>query len=77
MVSCRSLECLEGISTGRGVLYKYDALGSVERIKAACAGKGESMMQPLLDSLSGMNEDDGMWTTAGKTSLDPLNRDKT
>ncbi|RYH29123.1 hypothetical protein EON65_09560 [archaeon] len=45
-------------------MYKYDAIGSYEQVAAACAGKGEQMIQPLLDELSNLDEDDGLWTVS-------------
>ena len=36
---------------GTGALYRYDAVGSFERVPAFCSGKGEQLIQPILDSL--------------------------
>ena len=36
---------------GRGVAYRYDAVGSFERVGAVVAGKGEHLIQPFLDKL--------------------------
>lgn len=32
-------------------MYGYDAVGSFERVRVACAGGGQSIMQPVLDRL--------------------------
>lgn len=32
-------------------MYGYDAVGSFERVRVACAGGGLSIMQPVLDRL--------------------------
>ena len=48
-------------NTSCGALYRYDAIGSFERVRAMCAGKGEQMIQPLLDSLTNMDEDSSLW----------------
>ena len=50
-------------------MYRYDAVGSFERIRAVCAGKGERLIQPMLDELSLMDADDSLW---GDMSVDPL-----
>ncbi len=50
---------------GRGALYRYDALGSFERVRAVCAGKGEQLMQPSLDSITNMEQDDELWRVEG------------
>ena len=39
---------------GHGAVYKYDAVGSVERVRAACSGTGASLIQPMLDTITGM-----------------------
>eukprot|EP00904_Undaria_pinnatifida_P001340 jgi/Undpi1/11206/HiC_scaffold_30.g13504.m1 len=36
---------------GTGAVYGYDAVGSFERVRVACAGGGQSIMQPVLDRL--------------------------
>ncbi|CAM9533827.1 unnamed protein product, partial [Choristocarpus tenellus] len=36
---------------GAGAVYGYDAVGSFERVRVACAGAGLSLMQPVLDKL--------------------------
>ncbi|CAN0090614.1 unnamed protein product [Ectocarpus fasciculatus] len=36
---------------GIGAVYGYDAVGSFERVRVACAGGGLSLMQPVLDRL--------------------------
>lgn len=54
---------LAGISKGcgSGVLYRYDAIGSAERVKAFCSGKGEQLIQPFLDEITNMEEDPSYW----------------
>lgn len=49
------------VVSGHGAIYRYDAVGSFERVKATCAGKGEKNIQPFLDEYSDMNSDDGLW----------------
>jgi 20S proteasome alpha/beta subunit len=49
------------ISIGTGAIYRYDAVGSFERVRAACVGKGEKLIQPLLDELSQMDADLALW----------------
>lgn len=44
-----------------GALYKYDPLGSFERLVATCSGKGEKMIQTMLDEHTLMNADDSLW----------------
>ena len=34
---------------GLGAMYRYDAVGSFERLRAVCVGNGEAFMQPILD----------------------------
>lgn len=47
-----SFSILGGIDTeGYGALYKYDALGSCERVRCTSSGKGEHLIQPMLDRL--------------------------
>jgi len=46
---------------GRGALFRYDAVGSFERVRAVCAGKGEALIQPQLDRLTNMEEDPALW----------------
>lgn len=46
---------------GAGALYRYDAVGSFERVRAVCAGKGEQLIQPSLDRLTNMEEDQESW----------------
>jgi 20S proteasome subunit beta 6 len=36
---------------GHGALYRYDAIGSFERVPSFCVGKGERLIQPLLDNI--------------------------
>lgn len=49
---------------GNGALYKYDALGSCERVRCTSSGKGEHLIQPILDRLgdpvTGM-DDSALW----------------
>ena len=46
---------------GNGACYKYDAVGSFEKVKATCSGAGESMIQPSLDELTDLERDDSLW----------------
>jgi 20S proteasome subunit beta 6 len=46
---------------GHGALYRYDAIGSFERVKAVCAGRGEKLIMPALDCLTDMEADEGTW----------------
>ena len=55
-------------ATDVGAVYRYDAVGSFERIRAVCAGKGERLIQPMLDELSLMDADDSLWVDM---SVDP------
>eukprot|EP01039_Chlorochromonas_danica_P004290 gene4290-4710_t len=58
-----SFSILTGLDEeGHGAVYKYDAVGSYERVLACCAGKAEEMIQPFLDEVSGMDEDNDLWT---------------
>ena len=41
---------------GQGALYRYDAVGSYERVRAVCAGRGEKLIQPLLDEITDMEK---------------------
>jgi 20S proteasome subunit beta 6 len=50
---------------GNGALYRYDALGSFERVRAVCAGKGERLIQPILDEITGMEEDEALFVFPG------------
>lgn len=52
---------------GHGALYNYDAVGSFERVKASCVGKGQQLIQPMLDEISCMDEDDALWDLSGKS----------
>lgn len=54
------------VTTGRGALYRYDAYGSFERVRAVCAGKGERLIQPLLDEITGMEEDEALFVFPGQ-----------
>lgn len=42
---------------GVGAVYGYDAVGSFERVRVACAGGGLSIMQPVLDRLDAAEPD--------------------
>ena len=41
---------------GQGALYRYDAVGSYERVRAVCAGRGEKLIQPMLDEITEMEK---------------------
>ena len=54
-----SFSILAGLDElGTGAIYRYDAVGSFERVKTACVGKGEKLIQPMLDDLSKDEKDD-------------------
>ena len=40
-------------------------MGSSERVAAACEGKGQKMIQPILDEITHMDEDDSLWEISG------------
>jgi 20S proteasome alpha/beta subunit len=46
---------------GTGAVYRYDAVGSSERVAAVCSGKGEHLIQPILDEITHMEADDSLW----------------
>ncbi len=48
-------------STGHGIIYNFDSLGSKEIIRAGCKGKGEHLIQSFLDELTEMEQNDSMW----------------
>lgn len=57
-----SFSALGGLdSNGCGALFRYDAIGSYERVNALCSGKGEQMIQPILDNITNMDEDNSLW----------------
>lgn len=58
--------------SGVGALYRYDPLGSYERVRAVCAGKGEQLMQPMLDELTDANKDEEMWILKGEEDVTSL-----
>lgn len=47
---------------GSGALFKYDALGSYERVIATVSGKGEELIQPILDRVTQMEESKELWS---------------
>ena len=47
--------------SGQGALYRYDAVGSYERVRAVCAGRGEKLIQPLLDEITDMEKVSSMF----------------
>lgn len=66
-------------SEGIGAVYRYDAVGSFERVRTACAGKGEKLIQPFLDEIGNLDADDSLWEEfnsendkASRTTFDPL-----
>jgi len=57
-----SFSCVGGIDDKEiGALYRYDAVGSYERVTALCAGKGEQLITPMLDDITGMDQDEQLW----------------
>lgn len=46
---------------GRGKLVHFDAVGSAERVRCLGCGKGEALLQPLLDKLTRMESDASLW----------------
>lgn len=38
--------------SGRGAVYSYDVVGSYNRVRAACCGRGQELMQPVLDQFA-------------------------
>ena len=42
-------------------MFSYDAVGSSERVRAACTGRGAQLIQPLLDDITGLEEDPALW----------------
>lgn len=46
---------------GSGSVHRYDAVGSMERVAAVCTGKAEHLIQPLLDEVTNMEQDDSLW----------------
>jgi 20S proteasome subunit beta 6 len=46
------------IFLGSGALFRYDAVGSYEKVQAACVGKGEKMIQPILDDCMTPSDDE-------------------
>ena len=64
-----SFSTLGGIDEdGRGAVYKFDAIGSFERVSAACSGKGMEMIQPILDDLVDISCDNELWTLSPGSS---------
>ena len=55
---------------GSGALYRYDAVGSFERVRAVCAGKGEQLIQPILDEITDMEEDETLFLFPAQLSSD-------
>lgn len=49
-------------------MYKYDAVGSYEKIRATAAGKAEKLIQPLLDELTAVEQDDSLWRLSSDQS---------
>jgi len=45
-------------------VYRYDAVGSTERVTAVCCGSGQELIQPILDELTNMEEDNNLWEIA-------------
>lgn len=54
--------CIGGLDKqGHGCTYRFDAVGSFERAKCICLGTGEKLMQPFLDDLTNMDQDNSLW----------------
>lgn len=49
----------------QGSVYRFDSVGSFERVCATCAGKGEQLIQPMLDEATQMEQSSELW------ALDP------
>lgn len=47
--------------SGHGVIYQYDVIGSKERVRATCSGKGSKMLQSFLDEVTDMEKDEALW----------------
>lgn len=47
---------------GHGAVFKFDAVGSFERVLATCSGRGEALIQPMLDEATAVERDDEIWT---------------
>ena len=64
----------------QGSVYRFDSVGSFERVCATCAGKGEQLIQPMLDEAteSDTSGDSDLWIidTQGDTftSKNPASR---
>jgi 20S proteasome alpha/beta subunit len=43
------------------LLYRFDAVGSFEQVVATCAGKGEKMIQPMIDEITKMDKNEELW----------------
>ena len=62
------LEGGEGDDEGevaQGAVYRYDSVGSFERVSATCAGKGEQLIQPFLDEAAAQQQsggDSALWS---------------
>jgi len=51
------------------VVYKYDAIGSHERMHATCIGRGEKFIQPMLDDLEIIGDDKSKWSLSSSHDL--------
>jgi len=52
--------------TREGAIYRYDSIGSFERVRATCAGKGEQLIQPLLDEATNMEQSPDLWSMSAE-----------
>jgi len=52
--------------TREGAIYRYDSIGSFERVRATCAGKGEQLIQPLLDEATNMEQSLDLWSMSAE-----------
>jgi len=64
----------------QGSVYRFDSVGSFERVCATCTGKGEQLIQPMLDEAteSDRSDDSALWIIDAQgdtfTSKNPASR---
>tara|TARA_B110000090_G_scaffold94825_1_gene106953 strand:- start:163 stop:1161 length:999 start_codon:yes stop_codon:yes gene_type:complete len=54
-------------SEGKGAIYRFDAIGSFERVSGLCMGKGEQLIQPMIDEVMMRNKNNSH--SEGKDAL--------